>query len=68
MEISAFWSEDAQGFVKVEFDESNYTPLIHIIDNPKSKQYSGFRLILKDLVKFGISKETSGIFGIRSTA
>jgi hypothetical protein len=50
METVVFWSEQAKGYVRVELDDNGLTKLIYHIDTPKAKQYSGFRLILKDLL------------------
>lgn len=50
METVVFWSEQAKGYVRVELDDNGLIKLIYHIDTPKAKQYSGFRLILKDLL------------------
>lgn len=48
MKVEAIWLEEAQGFIRVTSMENN-TPLIYHINTRASKQYSGFRQILKDL-------------------
>ena len=48
MKVEAMWLEEAQGFTRVTSMKEK-TPLIHHINSKTASQYSGFRLILKDL-------------------
>lgn len=48
MKVEAMWLEEAQGFIRVTSMQEK-TPLIYHINSKTARQYSGFRLILKDL-------------------
>lgn len=50
METAIFWSEQAKAYIRADLDDKGVPKLIYHIDTPKAKKYSGFRLILKDLL------------------